>query len=84
LTAPTLDPRRNAYRPDLAAEVLRGKVDAPRYAAGELRQVVHSATPLRGAPDARRSWTTEALYGELVTVLEERDGWAWVQLERDG
>jgi cell wall-associated NlpC family hydrolase len=84
LTAPTLDPRRNAYRPDLAAEVLRGKVDAPRYAAGELRQVVHSATPLRGAPDARQSWTTEALYGELVTVLEERDGWAWVQLERDG
>ena len=84
MTAPTLDPRRNAYRPDLAAEVLRGKVDAPRYAAGELRQVVHSATPLRGAPDARQSWTTEALYGELVTVLEERDGWAWVQLERDG
>ena len=26
----------------------------------------------------------EALFGELVTVYEERDGWAWVQLERDG
>jgi cell wall-associated NlpC family hydrolase len=84
LTAPALDPRCNAYRPDLAAEALRGKVEAPRYAAGELRQVVHSATPLRGAPDARQSWTTEALYGELVTVYEERDGWAWVQLARDG
>ena len=46
--------------------------------------MVHSATPLRGAPDARQSWTTEALYGELVTVFEERDGWAWVQLARDG
>jgi len=83
LTTPSLDPRRNAYRADLAAEALRGKVEAPRYAAGELRQVVHSATPLRAAPDARQSWTTEALYGELVTVYEERDGWAWAQLQRD-
>ena len=84
MTTPALDPRRNAYRADLAAEALRDKVAAPRYAAGELRQVVHSATPLRGAPDARLSWTTEALYGELVAVFEDRDGWAWVQLERDG
>jgi cell wall-associated NlpC family hydrolase len=84
LTTPSLDPRRNAYRADLAAQALRGKVEAPRYATGELRQVVHSATPLRGAPDARQSWTTEALYGELVTVYEERDGWAWAQLQRDG
>ena len=49
-----------------------------------MRQVVHSATPLRAQPNARASWTTEALFGELVTVYEERDGWAWVQLERDG
>ena len=28
------------------------------------------ARPLRGAPDARASWTTEALFGELVTVYE--------------
>jgi cell wall-associated NlpC family hydrolase len=84
LTTPPLDPRRNAYRSDLAAEALRDKVQAPRYAPGERRQVVHSATPLREAPDARGSWTTEALFGELVTVYEERDGWAWVQLERDG
>ena len=41
---------------------------------------MHSAAPLRDAPDARGSWTTEALFGELVTVYEERDGWAWVQL----
>lgn len=84
LTTPPLDPRRNPYRSDLAAESLRDKVPAPRYVAGEPRQVVHSAAPLRSAPDARASWTTEALYGELVMVYEERDGWAWVQLERDG
>jgi cell wall-associated NlpC family hydrolase len=84
LSTKALDPRRHPYRDDLAAESLRGKVSAPRYATGQPRQVVHSATPLRGRPDALASWTSEALYGELVTVYEERDGWAWVQLTRDG
>jgi cell wall-associated NlpC family hydrolase len=80
----TLDPRRHAYRADLAAETLRGKVAAPRYTAGQVRQVVHSSTPLRGQPDALMSWTSEVLYGEHVTVYDERDGWAWAQLRRDG
>src|SRR5262249_449327 len=48
------------------------------------RQVVHSATPLRGRPEPLASWTSEVLYGEHVTVYEELDGWAWVQLNRDG
>lgn len=84
MTPPPLDPRRNVYRSDLAAESLRNRIQAPRYSAGEPRQVVHSATPVRAQPNALASWTTEALFGELVTVYEERDGWAWVQLERDG
>lgn len=79
-----LDPRRNAFRDDLAAEELRGKVAAPRYATGEVRQVVHASAPLRGKPDARQSWTSEVLYGEHVTVYDEKDGWAWGQLARDG
>jgi cell wall-associated NlpC family hydrolase len=79
-----LDPRRHAYRDDLAAEALRGRVSAKRYAAGELRQVVHSSTPLRGKPDLRAGWTSEVLFGELVKVYDESDGWAWVQLEGDG
>src|SRR4029078_3397700 len=33
------DPRRNAYRRDLAAESLRGLVEAERYVRGALRQV---------------------------------------------
>jgi cell wall-associated NlpC family hydrolase len=79
-----LDRRRHAWRDDLAAETLRGKVAAPRYAAGEARQVGDAAVALRGAPDAQASWTTQALFGEIVTVYEERDGWAWVQLADDG
>jgi cell wall-associated NlpC family hydrolase len=81
-TAP--DPRRHAFRNDLAAESLRGKVAAARYAKGEPRQVVYPAIPLWAEPDARQDWATQALFGERVTVYEEKGGWAWVQLERDG
>jgi cell wall-associated NlpC family hydrolase len=79
-----LDPRSHAYRDDLAAESLRGLVPAARYTAGQPRQVVHSSTPLRAKPDPRASWTSEVLFGEVVTVYDDRDGWAWVQLARDG
>ena len=82
--SPPLDARRHAYRPDLAAASLQDVVAAPRYVDGEQRQVVHSSTPLRAEPSARSSWTTEVLFGEHVTVFEEKDGWAWVQLVRDG
>ncbi|WP_333794850.1 C40 family peptidase [Hyphomicrobium sp.] len=81
--ASPLDPRRHAVRPDLAALSLRSQVAAPRYAAGIVRQVVRPAVPLRREPDTRLGLATEALYGELVKVYDEADGWAWVQLERD-
>jgi cell wall-associated NlpC family hydrolase len=78
------DPRRNAYRDDLAAEGLRGKVNAPAYSPGSDRQFVLPASPLRARPDARASWTTEALFGELAKVYDENKDWAWVQLGTDG
>jgi cell wall-associated NlpC family hydrolase len=86
MTADTRAPdrRRNAYRTDLAAEALRGKVAAPRYAAGEARQVVNAAVPLREAPDAQARWATQVLFGERVTLYDQCDGWAWVQLACDG
>lgn len=84
MTKASLDPRRHPYREDLAAEHLRDRISAPRFVAGQARQVVHSATPLRGTPEPRASWTSEALFGEHVTVYDEKDGWAWVQLARDG
>jgi cell wall-associated NlpC family hydrolase len=84
LTSSALDPRRHPYRGDLAAEALRGLVAAPRYVTGELRQVVSGVAPLWSRPDASAGWASQALYGELVTVYDERDGLAWVQLARDG
>lgn len=78
-----LDPRRNAIRSDLAAQSLYGRVSAPRYAVSVARQVVRPAVALRARPEAAAGFETEALFGEIVAVFEEKDGWAWVQLERD-
>lgn len=79
-----LDPRRNAYRPDLASSSLEGKVEAERFTEGTPGQIVFPSVPLRAAPDATFGFETEALFGEALTVYDDGAGWAWVQLARDG
>ncbi len=83
MTSATLDPRRHAFRDDLAAASLRDRVKAPRYAEGEQRQVAQAVLPLRKEPRFDSLLESEALLGELVTVFDESEGWAWVQLARD-
>ena len=79
-----LDPRLNAYRADLAAAELRGKVDAARFVEGKAYEVVHGQAPLRHAPRHDAPLDTEALYGERITVYEiDDEGWAWGQLNSD-
>jgi cell wall-associated NlpC family hydrolase len=80
-----LDPRLNAYRDDLAEQGLEGRVEAARFAAGHLEEIVEPRVALRSAPrhDAMRQ--TELLWGERVIVFESTaEGWAWVKAERDG
>jgi cell wall-associated NlpC family hydrolase len=79
-----LDPRRNAFRADLAAKSLEGVVRAERYVAGEPAFVVRAMVPLRKLPDPERGFETEALFGDSLTIFDEAGGWAWVQLARDG
>jgi cell wall-associated NlpC family hydrolase len=79
----TLDPRVTPIRPDLAAAELRGRAEAPRYSQGRILQVVEASAPLRRAPQPDAPLETEALFGEIVTVFEEAEGWAWAQLARD-
>jgi cell wall-associated NlpC family hydrolase len=78
------DPRRHAYRGDLAAESLRGLVEARRFVKGEPRQVGAPSLPLRREPRFDARLDTEVLLGETATVYDESEGWAWVQLSRDG
>lgn len=78
------DPRRHAYRPDLADEALRGRVVAERYTAGQAATVFRASVPLRKEPVASAPFETEALFGEGVTIFDTSpDGWAWVQLATD-
>lgn len=80
-----LDPRVTPARPDLAAAHLAGRVTAARFVDGQPMRVVAEATPVRGAPDPSRGYDTQALFGEAVVVYEfDDEGWAWVQLARDG
>jgi hypothetical protein len=79
-----LDPRLHAYREDLAAVSLQDQVRAPRYAEGELRQIAAPVAPVRTAPRFDAPLATEALSGEVLTVYDLREGWAWVQLREDG
>jgi cell wall-associated NlpC family hydrolase len=78
-----LDRRLVPARPDLAAEHLRGQVEAGRFVPGTARRVIETAAPLRREPNPEASLDTEALFGELVTVYDELEGWAWGQLARD-
>ena len=80
----TLDPRINAVRLDLADERLKGRVTSAHFVEGKPARIVWPVCPLLSASrfDARRG--SEALFGERVSVFEEREGWAWVQLAADG
>jgi cell wall-associated NlpC family hydrolase len=80
----TFDPRLTPARVDLAASHLRGEGEAPRVVEPTPARIVHAAAALRRRPDAASSWETQALFGEAVDVYEDRDGWAWAQLRRDG
>ncbi len=79
-----LDPRLNAYRADLAAESLRGRVDAVEFVAGTPAQIARPVVPLRKVPMGSAGFETEALFGEPVWVYDVSEGWAWVQLATDG
>src|SRR5262245_63914968 len=78
------DPRVTPARPDLAARLLAGKVEAQRFVDGLAYEVAAAQAPLRDAPASDAALLTEALKGERVTVYDTRDGWAWGQLAADG
>lgn len=83
-THPPPDRRINAYRSDLAAVSLKGIVSAPRYAEGTWGQVVRPSVMVQREPNPDSPIDTEALFGEVATVFDTANGWAWIQLARDG
>lgn len=78
------DRRLTPARADLAAEHLRGSVEAERYAPGAPHSVRVKRLALKAGPNPADSQVSELLYGETFVVYEMRDGWAWGQAEADG
>lgn len=79
-----LDRRLHAYRPDLADEKLRGRVNAERFVDGRLARIAIPVVGLRPSPDPARGIDTQLLLGEIVRVFDCAAGWAWVQAVQDG
>ncbi|MGU3386173.1 C40 family peptidase [Methylobacterium sp. D53M] len=80
----SLDPRLTPARPHVADLRLRDRVAAARYVAGTRRRVTVPSAPLRRAPAADAGLDTEALLGDAVDLYDTADGFAFVQLARDG
>ena len=78
------DRRLTPARPDLAASRLRGVIDAPLYVDGVPLQVMVGVADVRNAPTPDAGLDTQALAGEIVTVFEDHEGFAWAQLAADG
>ncbi len=76
------DPRLTPARADLAAESLRGQVEADRFVAGEPHHA-RATTAIRFTPDAGAKQESQLLAGEPFTVYETADGWAWGQAALD-
>ena len=79
-----LDPRVNPFRDDLAASYLRGRVSATRFIDGVPCQIRSGFAAVKEEPSFEARQSTELLFGESFTVLDERDGWAWGQNGTDG
>jgi cell wall-associated NlpC family hydrolase len=80
----SFDRRLTPFRADLADERLRGQVDAERFTTGTLKRVVATFSALHRHPSREAPVDTQAIFGESVTVYDEHEGWAWVQLHEDG
>ncbi len=77
------DKRVTPARPDLAAAHLKGVVDAPRFADGEKFSVGVSRAALRVRPSENAAQDSELLFGEVFTVYDCAQGWAWGQVAND-
>ncbi len=77
------DPRLTPARHDLAASFLKGQVQAERFVDGAPRLIARGRAPLRNKPSTESVQDDELLFGEVFTVYESKDGWAWGQAKSD-
>jgi hypothetical protein len=84
MSAPPHDARLTPARPDLAAAHLKGQVEATRFVAGAAHTIARGRVALRNKPATDAVQDDELLFGEIFTVYDSKDGWAWGQASLDG
>jgi len=80
----TLDPRLNAFRPDLADARLQGRVEAERFVPGRPARVGAAVADVLASPRPGSGLSSQLLAGAAVSVFDEADGYAWLQADADG
>jgi hypothetical protein len=79
-----LDPRINAWSPEVADARLRGQVEAARFVEGMLRRIVAPSAPLRVKPAVDAPYGSELIFGEAVRGFgDTEEGWSFVQNQTD-
>lgn len=76
------DPRLTPANARVAAAHLTDAQPGLTRVQGQSRQVIRPLVDLLRAPDGPRD--RQLLFGDAVTVYEDRDGWAFVQAHKDG
>lgn len=71
-------------RSDVAARGLEAMVTAGRFEPGVRRSVHVPLLDLTASPGLEAERATQLLFGEIFTVYDEADGFAWGQTESDG
>ncbi len=79
----TNDHRTTLARSDLAAEHLKGKVNAEKFAKPVRHSILSPHVNLYRMPK-KGAIETQVLYGEWFDVLEDDGNWAWGQSMTDG
>ena len=77
MPAAATDPRLLPFSGRVALAILRGEVTAETFTEGEPARVTAPLTDLCPTPSGRRA--RQLLWGAAVTVIERRDGHAFVQ-----
>ncbi len=78
-----LDPRVNAYRPDIADIELAGTLFAPHYARAEKSRCLADAVTVRATPSHDAPATSQLVHGEDFAIVDQAGGWAWGRCGHD-
>jgi len=77
-----MDRRLTPANAHVAATYLKGSIEAPTYTDGELWCVGQPVVNLYRSPDGARD--RQLLLGDVVTVYDTRDGYAFLRAQKDG